>query len=120
MVFLRSTTKSHFRWLFKLKMDHYNKKRKKQIEKKGYKFIHIDNFEKLRNFDEHEGFKWDKNRKTNTIYKNNQQILKKTIKKKRKHNLRRSPRNRSYSQIPNNSLRRSPRKRSYSQISNNN
>ena len=42
-------------------MNHYNKKRKKQIEKKGYKFISIDEFEKLRHLDDHEGFKWDVN-----------------------------------------------------------
>ena len=99
-------------------MNHYNKKRKKQIEKKGYKFISIDEFEKLRHLDDHEGFKWDVNRKTGTIYKNNNKILKKTIQKRRKYNLRRSPKKRLNSQIPNNNLRRSPRKRSYSQMSN--
>ena len=98
MRFLRSSTKNHFRWLFHLKINHYNKKRKKQIEKKGYEFISIDEFEKLRNLDDHEDFKWDKTRKTSTIYLNNTIQLKKTIQRKRKYNLRKN-RKRSYSQI---------------------
>lgn len=81
MKFLLHTSKNHFRWLFHLKRDHYNLRRRKQLERQGYEFIPIENFKKLREFDDYINFKWDKSYNTNTIYKNNKEKLQKTIRK---------------------------------------
>ena len=81
MKFLLHTSKCHFRWLLYLKKKFYNEKRKKQLEGNGYEFIHIDNFRKLRNFDDQENFKWDKNKKTKTMYEKNEEILQRTKRK---------------------------------------
>ena len=83
MKFLLHTSKNHFRWLFHLKRDHYNLRRKKQLENKGYEFIHIEKFEKLRKFNDYINFKWDKDYNVNTIHKNNNKPLNKTIRLKK-------------------------------------
>lgn len=78
MRFLRSTRKCHFRWLLYLKKKYYNKKRKQQLEDKGYTFIDINEFNKLRHIEDCEGFQWDKSKTTNSIHLQNNKILTKT------------------------------------------
>lgn len=97
MKFLLHTNKNHFRWLLYLKKKYYNEKRKKQIEEKGYEFIDIDNFRKLRNLKDFETFSWDKTKTTTQIHTKNNEILSTTIR------IRKSNRKRSYSQMQNDS-----------------
>ena len=98
MKFLLHTNKHHFRWLLYLKKKYYNEKRKRQLEQKGYEFIGIENFRKLRNFEDFENFAWNKNQTTTQIHTKNNEILSTTIR------IRRSNRKRSYSQMQNDSI----------------
>ena len=68
MKFLLHTNKNHFRWLLYLKKKYYNEKRKRQLEQKGYEFINIENFSKLRNLEDFENFSWNKNQTTSQIH----------------------------------------------------
>ena len=102
MKFLLHTNKNHFRWLLYLKKKYYNQKRKKQIEDKGYKFINIEEFEKLRNLEEMNNFSWDKTRTTTQIHTKNNEILSNTIRKRRRSPRKR--RKRTYSEMQNDSL----------------
>lgn len=94
MKFLLHTSKTHFRWLLYLKKKYYNEKRKKQLEKNNYEFVDINEFKKLRNFDEFNNFKWNKNHTTDQICTKNNEILSITE--------RSQNRKRSYSEMMNN------------------
>ena len=99
MKFLLNTNKCHFRWLLHLKKQHYNDKRKRQLEDNGYKFIDITEFTKLRNIDDYHNFGWDRTRKTNEIYQKNNDELDCTGKLNKTNKRKRNKRKRSYSQI---------------------
>lgn len=102
MKFLLHTSKNHFRWLLWLKKKYYNQKRKRQLEEKGYKFINIEEFEKLRNLEDANNFSWDKNKTTEQIHTKNNEILSITTRKRRRSPRKR--RKRTYSEIENESL----------------
>lgn len=75
MTFLRSTNKYHFRWILYLKRTWHNNRRKQQLISKKYKFVDIEKFEKLRNYDWNKEFVWDKTQTTEDISQNNNEIL---------------------------------------------
>ena len=75
MTFLRSTNKYHFRWILYLKRIWHNNRRKQQLISKKYKFVDIEKFQKLRNYDWNKQFVWDKTQTTEDISQNNNEIL---------------------------------------------
>ena len=75
MTFLRGASKHHFRWILYSKRKWHNNRRKQQLISKNYKFVDVETFEKLRNYDWNKQFVWDKTQTTEDISKHNTQIL---------------------------------------------
>lgn len=84
MTFLRGASKYHFRWILYSKRKWHNNRRKQQLISKNYKFVDIERFEKLRNYDWNKQFVWDKTQTTEDISKHNTQIL--SVTKQMTHN----------------------------------
>ena len=75
MTFLRGASKYHFRWILYSKRKWHNNRRKQQLISKNYKFVDLERFEKLRNYDWNKQFVWEKTQTTEDISKHNTQIL---------------------------------------------
>ena len=75
MTFLRGSSKYHFRWILYSKRKWHNNRRKQQLISKNYKFVDVERFEKLRNYDWNKQFVWDETQTTEDISKHNTQIL---------------------------------------------
>ena len=75
MTFLRSTKKYHFRWILYLKRKWHNNRRKQQLISKKYKFVDIEKFQKLRNYDWNKQFVWDTTQTTEDISRHNNEML---------------------------------------------
>ena len=75
MTFLRGSSKYHFRWILYSKRKWHNNRRKQQLISKNYKFVDVERFEKLRNYDWNKQFVWDETQTTEDISKHNTQTL---------------------------------------------
>ena len=53
----------------------HNRRRKQKLISKGYKFVDIERFDKLRNYDWNKQFAWNKTQTTEEISKCNNEIL---------------------------------------------